>query len=68
MYADEEEHSESEFYYPTEDSSLHSIDRNNVLAPRRAVEGQICLTSPEELGHGQKWTTSSGQACGLMFS
>ena len=39
MSADEEEHSESEFYYPTEDSTLPSIDRNDVLAPRRAVGG-----------------------------
>ena len=55
MSADEEEHSESEFYYPTEDSTLPSIDRNDVLAPRRAVEGQICLTSPEELGEIQSF-------------
>ncbi|CAB4010056.1 zinc finger MYM-type 2-like, partial [Paramuricea clavata] len=28
---------------------------NDVLAPRRAVEGQICLTSPEELGEIQSF-------------
>jgi hypothetical protein len=50
MSANDEEHSESEFYYSTEDVTFPSIDRNEVLAPSRAVEGQICLTSPEELG------------------
>jgi hypothetical protein len=29
MSADDEEHSESEFYYSTEDSTLPSIDRND---------------------------------------
>ena len=31
MSADDEEHSESEFYYSTEDMTLPSIDRNDVL-------------------------------------
>jgi hypothetical protein len=31
MSADDEEHSESEFYYTTEDFTLPSIDRNDVL-------------------------------------
>jgi hypothetical protein len=31
MFADDEEHSESEFYYSTEDITLPSIDRNDVL-------------------------------------
>ena len=31
MSADDEEHSESEFYYPTEDITLPRIDRNDVL-------------------------------------
>ena len=31
MSADDEEHSESEFYYSTEDITLPSIDRNDVL-------------------------------------
>ena len=55
MSADDEEHSESEFYYSTEDVTFPSIDRNEVLAPRRAVEGQICLTSPEEWGKIQSF-------------
>jgi hypothetical protein len=55
MSSDVEEHSESEFYYPTEDSTLPSIDRNDVLAPRRAVEDQLCLTSPAELGEIQSF-------------
>ena len=31
MSADDEEHSESEFYYSTEDITLPSIDRNDAL-------------------------------------
>jgi hypothetical protein len=31
MSADDKEHSESEFFYSTEDITLPSIDRNDVL-------------------------------------
>jgi hypothetical protein len=43
MSADDEEHSESKFYYPTEDITLHSIDRNNVLFGSfiRVQEGRL---------------------------
>jgi hypothetical protein len=43
MSADDEEHSESESYYPTEDITLPSIDRSDVLFGSfiRVPEGRL---------------------------
>ena len=48
MNSDDEEHSESEFYYPTEDFTFPVANKNEVLVPESAMESETSLTSPEE--------------------
>ena len=43
MNLDDKEHSESEFYYPTQDFTFSVPKRNEVLEPRNAMKSETRL-------------------------
>ncbi len=58
MNSDDEEHSESEFYYLTEDFTFPIANKNEILVPGSAMGSETSLISPEEFREIQSFIES----------